>query len=233
MKNILATYFFLVLSVGAIATPEEIKVVPPLMSDSSRYPFDTRVSGFGSWSLIDRWYVSGDYTCQHDKSSFLGWPAEAVCKSKLSLILDTYIQNPDGTFSLDLYFQNKYGQIKYPKMSVGGENNSEKFVEMLLQHNDPIISMEGVQYKLEDFNPRANASYAKKLAAENTQISTEKNAILMNVSKQIVFLAALVPDVSMTVGCFGIGRTPIEAEKAFDYWQGEIVRFPTFIELRN
>ncbi len=52
-------------------------------------------------------------------------------------------------------------------------------------------------------------------------------------TKGTMITTLTVPDVSMTVGCFGIGRTPIEAEKAFDYWQGEIVRFPTFIELRN
>ena len=39
-----------------------------------------------------------------------------------------------------------------------------------------------------------------------------------------------VPDIIWTVGCTGQGRTTAEAQKAFDYWQLELVAFPTFIK---
>lgn len=39
-----------------------------------------------------------------------------------------------------------------------------------------------------------------------------------------------VPGVSWTVGCSGQGRTLAEAQKAFDYWQLEFVKFRTFIK---
>jgi len=38
------------------------------------------------------------------------------------------------------------------------------------------------------------------------------------------------PDVSWTVTCGGQGHTLAEAQKAFDYWQTEFVKFPTFIK---
>jgi hypothetical protein len=38
------------------------------------------------------------------------------------------------------------------------------------------------------------------------------------------------PDVSWTVTCGGQGHTLAEAQKAFDYWQMEFVKFPTFIK---
>ena len=52
-------------------------------------------------------------------------------------------------------------------------------------------------------------------------------------AKGTIITTLTVPDVSMTVGCVGFGRTLAEAEKAFEYWQNEIVVFPTFIKLRN
>ena len=39
-----------------------------------------------------------------------------------------------------------------------------------------------------------------------------------------------VPDVSWTVTCGGQGRTLAEAQKAFEYWQLEFVKFLTFIK---
>lgn len=39
-----------------------------------------------------------------------------------------------------------------------------------------------------------------------------------------------VPDVSWTVTCGGQGHTVAEAQKAFDYWQLEFVKFLTFIK---
>lgn len=39
-----------------------------------------------------------------------------------------------------------------------------------------------------------------------------------------------VPGVSWTVGCGGQGRTLAEAQKAFDYWQLEFVKFRTFVK---
>ena len=38
------------------------------------------------------------------------------------------------------------------------------------------------------------------------------------------------PDVGWTVTCGGQGQTLAEAQKAFDYWQSEFVKFPTFIK---
>jgi hypothetical protein len=42
--------------------------------------------------------------------------------------------------------------------------------------------------------------------------------------------AMTVPDVSWTLTCGGQGRTLAEAQKAFDYWQLEFVKFATFIK---
>ena len=42
--------------------------------------------------------------------------------------------------------------------------------------------------------------------------------------------ALTVPDVSWTVACAGQGRTLAEAQKAFDYWQLEFVKFATYIK---
>jgi len=39
-----------------------------------------------------------------------------------------------------------------------------------------------------------------------------------------------VPDVSWTVTCGGQGRTLAEAQRAFDYWQLEFVKFGTYIK---
>lgn len=42
--------------------------------------------------------------------------------------------------------------------------------------------------------------------------------------------AMTVPDVRWTLTCGGQGRTLDEAQKAFDYWQLEVVKFATFIK---
>ncbi|MBV5343718.1 hypothetical protein JZU68_09005, partial [bacterium] len=39
-----------------------------------------------------------------------------------------------------------------------------------------------------------------------------------------------VPDVSWTVTCCGQGSSVTEAQKAFDYWQLEFLKFLTFIK---
>ena len=39
-----------------------------------------------------------------------------------------------------------------------------------------------------------------------------------------------VPDIIWIVGCTGLGNTIAEAQKAFDYWQLEFGRFPTYVK---